>query len=154
MCFILVLHMFHTYVASVSLGCCIYFYIYIASVSFRCCICFAMATHVFPSCLIHMLQVFQLFRMYVANVFFGYYKSRSGVTQAVICCWARLQVRGCGRGMSGKRRKSCRRRSRRSGRGTRKAHETPREAGCARGRLDTSPRLDVWMLAFLQLERI
>ena len=68
MCFIWVLHIFYTYVASVSFGCFICFNTYVASVSSRCCIYFAMATHVFPSCFKHMLQVFQLFWTYVVNV--------------------------------------------------------------------------------------
>ena len=59
-CFICVLHMFHTYVASVSSECCIYFHTYVESVSSRCCVCFAMSTHVFPSCFERMLQMFPL----------------------------------------------------------------------------------------------
>jgi hypothetical protein len=84
MCFIWVLHMFHIYVASVSSGCCICFQAYVASVSSRCCIYFAMATPVFPSCFRRMLQVFQLFWTYVANVSSRCFKSRSGVPHVVV----------------------------------------------------------------------
>jgi hypothetical protein len=102
--FIWVLHMFHTYVASVLSGCYIYFHTYVASVSSRCCIHFEMATHVFLSCFRHMLQVSQLFWVYVANVSSICCKSRSGVhmlqwtpsTTATCCSFkACLHARGC-----------------------------------------------------------
>ena len=83
-CFIWVLHIFHTYVAIISSACCIYFHTYVASVSYRCCICFAIATHMFPSCFRCMLQVFQLFRTYVANVSSKCCKSRFGVAYVVV----------------------------------------------------------------------
>jgi hypothetical protein len=67
--FIWVLHMFHTYVVSVSSGCYICFHTYVASVSSRCCIYFAMATHMFPSCF----------------NYFGRCKSRSDVALAHVC---------------------------------------------------------------------
>ena len=96
-CFIWVLHMFHTYVASVSSGCCVcfthmlqVFYLDVAYV-------FAMATHVFSWSFRRMLQVFQLFWTYVANVFSGYCKSRYGVTYVVerpICNSRLLQLLG------------------------------------------------------------
>jgi hypothetical protein len=72
-CFISVLHMFHTYVVSVSSVCCICF-THMMQVFHRYCMCFAMATHMFFSCLRRMLQVFQLFRTYVANVSLRYCK--------------------------------------------------------------------------------
>jgi hypothetical protein len=56
-CFIWVLHMFH-YVTNVLSGCCICFQIYVESVLSKGFICFAIATHLFPSCFKRMLQVF------------------------------------------------------------------------------------------------
>ena len=64
--FIWMLHLFHTYITCILSGCCIYFAMVFSSV-FKC----------FYKCFRHMLQVFQLFRTYVANISFGYFKSRS-----------------------------------------------------------------------------
>jgi hypothetical protein len=81
-------------------------------------ICFAMATHVFSSCFRRMMQVFQLFQTYVANVSFRCCKSRLGVAYVVvgpICgSWARLHAHGYGGATSGRHRKPCGRRLRRS----------------------------------------
>jgi hypothetical protein len=77
---------FHTFIASASSGCCIcltrmlqLFYLDVAYVcngfqEFSC--AFASVSHA-------LLQVFQLFRMNVANVSSGYFKSRSG---CCTCC--------------------------------------------------------------------
>jgi hypothetical protein len=42
------------------------------------------ATHMFPSCFRRMLQVFQLFRTYVANVSSRCCKSRFGITHVAV----------------------------------------------------------------------
>jgi hypothetical protein len=114
-----VLHMFHTYIASVSFGCCICF-----THNMQCYICFAMATHVFSSCFRRMLQVFQLFQTYITHVSFRYRKSRSGVAHVVVrlICSSRLlqllDLPACAWvwiGASGRCRKPCGRRSRWNG---------------------------------------
>jgi hypothetical protein len=120
--FIWVLYMFHTYVASVSSGCCKYFHTYVVSVSSRCCICFAMATLVFSSCFRRMLQVFQLFRTYVAHVSLDVAKADlvlhmlqwTHLQQLHACYsyWACLHARGCGGDASGGCGKPCGRRLR------------------------------------------
>jgi hypothetical protein len=66
------------------------FYTYVATILSWCLHMFAMATHVFSSFFLfckyfrRMLQVFHLFRMYVASVSSECYKSRSGVTHVAI----------------------------------------------------------------------
>jgi hypothetical protein len=98
-------HLFQTYVASVSLGCC-------KSVS-GVFICMLQVfyldacngyTHVFKfflvfyKCARHMWQVFHLFRTYVASISSRCYKSRSGVTHVAMgpTCRSRLlQLLGC-----------------------------------------------------------
>jgi hypothetical protein len=89
-------------------------YLGVAYVSHLCCKCFIRMLHMFHidvayilqwlhtyffSCFWRMLQVFQLFRTYVANVSSRCCKSRSGVshvTMGPICssCWARVGVEG------------------------------------------------------------
>jgi len=77
------LHVFYLCVAYVSHLCCKCFIRMLHMFSHICCICFAMATHVFFSCFRCMLQVFQLFRTYVANVSSRLCKSRSCVTHVI-----------------------------------------------------------------------
>jgi hypothetical protein len=55
-----------------------------------------MATHVFSSCFKHMLQVFQLFRTYVTNVFFRCCKSRYDVAHVAVDPICKLYACGCG----------------------------------------------------------
>jgi hypothetical protein len=113
------LHVFYLRVAYVSNLCCKYFiwvlhmlHTYVASVPSGCCICFQ---HVFLSCFRHMLQVFQLFWTYVANISSRCCKSRPGVAHVavdLICSNHLLQLlgpptcRGCGGGVSGRRKKT------------------------------------------------
>jgi hypothetical protein len=99
-------------VGSVSSRCCIYFthmfHTYVASVSFECCICSAMATHVFPWCFIHMLQVFQWIQTYNASVLYldiakvdlmlHILQWDPSVAATYCSCWARLHARTSGRG--------------------------------------------------------
>jgi hypothetical protein len=99
---------------------------------------------------VYMLQVFQLFQKYVANVFSRCYKSRSGVAHVAVNPIMHMSVEGV-RAASADRDEA--------GVGHRLAwdmewardmerHGTPREGGIRRGRLNASPRLDIRTLAF------
>jgi hypothetical protein len=97
--FIWVLHMFHTYVVSVSSECCICFTYMLQMFHLDVAYVLQWLHTYFFSCFWRMLQVFQLFRTYVANVSSRCCKSRSGVshvTMGPICssCWARVGVEG------------------------------------------------------------
>jgi hypothetical protein len=68
------LHMFHTYVASVLFGCCICLQLF-----FKCFSC------VFACVARCIFRMFQLFRMYMASVLFGCFKNRSRVLCMLQC---------------------------------------------------------------------
>ena len=95
-CFIWMLHMFHTYVASVSS---------------RCRICFAMATHVFlvfPTYVASVLTVSYVCCkcfINVAKVDLMLHMLQWDPSAAAACynCWARVHARGCVGGASDRR---------------------------------------------------
>jgi hypothetical protein len=97
-CFIRMLHMFHTYVASVSS-------FDVAYVSHICCKCDISMLHMFCNGYTRVflvLQVFQLFWTHVASVLFRCCKSRSSVAHvmwnlsAAAACWTHMHALGCG----------------------------------------------------------
>jgi hypothetical protein len=81
----------YTYVANVCSKCFIYFFRHMLQAClFGCCMYFIWMLHIFYNCFSsvfrcfykcfrRMMQVFQVFRTYFANILFGCFKSRSGV---------------------------------------------------------------------------
>jgi hypothetical protein len=101
----------------------------VSGVSYVCCKCFiwmlhifAMATHMFSWCFRRMLQVFQLFRTYVASIYWDVVKVDlvlyilqwdPPTVATCYICWACVYVCGSEGGTSGRRGKLSRRKSRR-----------------------------------------
>jgi hypothetical protein len=89
--------MFHTYVWKCFIRMLYVFHTYVASILSRCCIYSAITTYVFPWCFICTLQVFHL-DVAKVDLMLHMLKWDSFVTAICCSCWTHLHVYGCGGG--------------------------------------------------------
>jgi len=123
-CFIWVLHMFHTYVASVLSRCFIcftlMFQVFHPDVAYVFNTCFPRVSDICCKCFNCFGRMLQMFFLHIAKVDLVLHMLQWTPSAATTFCgyWARLHACGCGGGTSGRRGKPCRHKSKRSGHGT------------------------------------